>query len=98
MGKDPLNHGGLIENSTGIGPVSREAVHALARALALIAGRTPHHVSQADYERARCELTGETDWERQDSVLDVLPEEASWAPVPGSTGHQIPLRTSARMF
>lgn len=38
--------------------------------LAVLAGRTPLDVSQADYEQARQELTGESDRVRQDAVLN----------------------------
>jgi hypothetical protein len=80
----------LTENSTGIGPVTRAMVHARAGELALIAGRTPPQVSQIDYERAKRELTGESDLDRQDAVLEALPESKRWDPVPGSSGHQAP--------
>jgi hypothetical protein len=90
MKKNPLNQGVLTDNSAGIGPVTRDLVQARTRELAVIAGRTPQQVSQADYERAKRELTGETDMDRQDAALDALPEEKRWDPVPGSTGHQAP--------
>ena len=41
-----------------------------ARALALIAGYVPPHVSQRNYEDAKIELTGETEFDRQESVLE----------------------------
>ena len=88
MKKNPLTKGVLTDNSIGIGPVTRDLVQARTRELAVIAGRTPQQVTQADYERAKRELTGETDIDRQDAALDALPEEKRWDPVPGSTGHQ----------
>lgn len=90
MDKNPLNQGVLTNNSAGIGPVTREMVQARTRELALIAGRVPPHVLQADYELARRELTGESDPDRQDAMLDSIPETERWDPVPGSTGHQAP--------
>jgi hypothetical protein len=51
-------------------PVTREMVHARTRELAVRAGRMPLQISQADYEQARRELTGESDVGRQDAVLD----------------------------
>jgi hypothetical protein len=90
MNKNPLNKGVLTENSIGIGPVTREMVHLRARELALIAGRVPPHVSQVDYEKAKRELTGESDTDRQDAILDSIPETKRWDPVPGSTGRQAP--------
>ncbi|BCU78722.1 hypothetical protein llg_34370 [Luteolibacter sp. LG18] len=54
------------------GPVTREMVYSRTRELAALAGRPPLRVTQADYERAKSELTGESDPERQDAVLDVV--------------------------
>jgi len=90
MNKNPLNQGVLTENSIGIGPVTREMVRARSRELALIAGRTPPQVSQLDYEQAKRELTGESDLDRQDTILESAPETERWDPVPGSPGHQAP--------
>ena len=90
MGKNPLSKGVLTENSVGIGPVTREMVQARTRELALIAGRAPPHVTQADYEQAKRELTGESDMDRQDTMLESIPETKRWDPVPGSTGRQVP--------
>jgi hypothetical protein len=88
MGENFLNKGVLTENSIGIGPVTREMVHARARELALIAGRVHPHVAQADYEQAKRELTGESDIDRQETILDSIPESERWDPVPGSTGRR----------
>ena len=75
-------------------PVSREDVHARARELALIDGRLPPDVSQADYEQAKRELTGESDLDRQEAVLDAIPEEKRDDPEPDSTGIQAPEQIS----
>jgi hypothetical protein len=45
-------------------------VHARTREMAVQAGRAPLQISQGDYERARIELTGESDMDRQEAVLD----------------------------
>jgi hypothetical protein len=65
-------------------------VHSRARELAKISGRSPSEVSQADYEQAKRELTGESDQDRQDQVLESLPEASRWDPVPGSAGSMDP--------
>jgi hypothetical protein len=88
MKKNPLNKGILTENSIGVGPVTREMVHARACELAVIAGRAPLQVSQADYEQAKRELTGEPDIDRQEAMIESIPESERWDPVPGSAGHQ----------
>lgn len=45
-------------------------------------------LAQADYEQAKRELTGESDAERQDAILDRFPESERWDPVSGSPRHQ----------
>jgi hypothetical protein len=90
MEKNPLNKGMIVENFAGIGPVTREMVHRRARELALIAERPGAHVTQADYEQAKRELTGETDIDRQEALLESIPESKRWDPVPGSEGRQMP--------
>lgn len=49
---------------------ARERVRLRTRELALIAGHAPPHVSQANYEQAKREVTGETDADRQETMLD----------------------------
>jgi hypothetical protein len=90
MKTNPLNTGMLTQNFAGIGPVTRAMVHSRAQELAVIAGRAPPHVTQVDYQQARRELTGESDMDRQDAILDAIPESKRWDPVPGSAGHQAP--------
>ena len=53
-----------------MGPVSREMVHARALELASISGRRLLSVSQVDYEQAKRELTGESNLDRQEAVLE----------------------------
>ena len=49
---------------------SRAAVHVRTQELAGLAGRAHPRVTQADYEQAKREITGETDVDRQNAVLD----------------------------
>lgn len=51
-------------------PVTREMVHARTLELASSAGRNSHQIKQMDYERAKRELTGESDFDKQQAVLD----------------------------
>jgi hypothetical protein len=88
MKTNPLNTGMLTQNFTGIGPVTRAMVQARARELAVIAGRAPPYVTQVDYQQAKRELTGESDIDRQDALLDALPESKRWDPIPESAGRQ----------
>jgi hypothetical protein len=90
MNKNPINKGIIAETFKGVGAVTRSMVHERAKELAMISGRAPSDVSQTDYEQAKRELTGESDMDRQDEVLESLPESSRWDPVPGSTGSQDP--------
>src|SRR5664279_1764240 len=90
MNKNPLSKGALTENAVGIGPVTRQMVHARTRELALIAGRVPPRVSQGDHEGAKRELTGEADMDRQEAMLEAIPETNRSDPMPDSTGDQVP--------
>jgi hypothetical protein len=88
MKSNPLGKSVLTSRSASAGPVTRATVHARVRELAVMAGRQSSDVSQSDYEQARRELTGESDADRQDAILNALPETKRWDPVPGSEGHQ----------
>lgn len=55
--------------------VTREGVRARAKELATRAGREPENVCQQDYEEAKRELTGESEVDRQEAKLEVLPIE-----------------------
>jgi hypothetical protein len=88
MGKNPLNKGVISKNFAGVGAVTRAMINARASELALIAGHGSH-VTQADYEQAKRELTGESDTDRQDALIESMPESKRWDPVPGSEGHQV---------
>ena len=90
MGKSPLTQGVVTSNSAGIGPATRPRIHARAREPAVTAYRVPHQVSPAEYDQARCELTGQSDADRQEAELAALPESKRWDPVPGSDGHHAP--------
>ncbi len=53
-----------------IRPVTREMVYARTVELASLAGRSSHQIKQMDYERAKRELTGESDFDKQQAMLD----------------------------
>jgi hypothetical protein len=86
MKRNPLNKGIIAENAVGIGAVSPEMVEARARELAAIAGRVPPEPSEADYQQAKRELTGEPEMDVQEMAL----ESEGWDPVLGSTGRHAP--------
>jgi hypothetical protein len=88
MKKNPPNKGVIMENADGIGMVTSKMVEARARELALINGRGSSKPTEADYQQAKRELTGESEIDSQEENLESLPESEGWDPVPGSTGRQ----------
>jgi len=88
MRKNPLNKGIIMENAAGVGTVTSEMVESRARELAAINGRPSSEPSEADYQQAKRELTGETEMDPQQESSESIPESEGWGPVPGSTGRQ----------
>ena len=91
MKTDPSQEAALIIHSTGIGTVTRKMVRERATELALINGRSAKDVSATDWEQAKRELTGEPDIDPKEAVLESAPESERWDPLPGSTGHIVPV-------
>jgi len=89
-----LKEGILTENAAGIGTVTRQMVRERAIELAVINGRSEQEVSQSDWAQAKRELTGGSDADPKEAVLESLPESERWDPVPGSTGHKVPAAAS----
>jgi hypothetical protein len=94
MKTNPLKEGALTENSAGIGTVTQKMVRERAVELAVINGRSAHETSESDWEQAKRELTGEPDMDPKEAVLESAPESERWDPVPGSTGHKVPVAPS----
>jgi hypothetical protein len=86
--KNLLKEGHLTENGAGIGTVTRRMVRERAVELALIGGRTAAEVNPSDWDQAKRELTGGSEIESNDAILQAAPESERWDPVPGSTGHK----------
>src|SRR6266480_2020219 len=88
MKKNPLNKGIIMENADGIGTVTPAMIEARARELAVINGHGSSGPTEADYQQAKRELTGEEEIDPQEENVESLPESEDWDPVPGSTGRQ----------
>jgi len=84
---NPLKEAALIINSEGVGTVTNKMVRERAVELALIDGRMAQEVSKSDWEQAKRELTGGSDMDPKEALLETAPESERWDPVPGSTGH-----------
>jgi len=91
MKTNSLKEGALTENSAGIGTVNRKMVRKRAIELAVINGRSAQEVSRSDWEQAKRELTGDSDPDLNEAALESAPESERWDPVPGSTGHKVPV-------
>src|SRR5882757_8248105 len=79
MRKNPLNKGIIMENAAGIGTVTSEMVEARARELAAINGH-PSKPSEADYQQAKRELTGEAETDPQEESSESVPDSDGWDP------------------
>src|SRR2546430_1984198 len=88
MKKNPLKKGIIMENADGIGTVTPAMIEARARELAVINGHGSSGPTEADYQQAKRELTGESEIDPQEENLESLPESEGWDVVPGSTGRQ----------
>lgn len=90
MSANPLKQGRLTENSTGIGTVTRKMVRGRAIELAAINGHSAHEVEKSDWDQAKRELTGKSDKDPKEALLEETPESERWDPLPGSTGNEVP--------
>ncbi len=78
-------------NTAGVGTVTRQMVRERAKELAVINGRPAHNISAEDWAQAKRELTGEPDMDPKEALLASAPESERWDPLPGSTGHTVPV-------
>lgn len=69
MYQELINHDASLATTPLNHPVTPEMVYARTLQLATNEGRNSHEIRQADYERAKRELTGETDFDRQQAML-----------------------------
>jgi hypothetical protein len=86
--KNLLKDGHMTENGAGIGTITRGMVRERAVELAIINGRAASEVNPSDWDQAKMELTGGSDIETNDDILEAAPESERWDPVHGSTGQK----------
>ena len=94
MKTNPMKDGIVAENSAGVGTVTSEMVRARAAELAIIDGLLSSAATKAHFAQAKRELTGERDEDPKQELLEATPESERWDPVPGSTGHKVPVPAS----
>lgn len=88
--KNFLKDGQIMESGKGIGTVTPEMVTQRAIELAITDGRTASEVSESDWKQAKRELTGESDVDPNEALLESAPESERWDPLPGSQGRKAP--------
>lgn len=81
----------MMIKDDGVGTVTPEMVRKRAIELAGIDGRTAQEVSLSDLEQAKRELTGGSDMDPNEALLEDAPESERWDPVPGATGQTVPV-------
>jgi hypothetical protein len=94
MKTNPLKEGLLTENSSGLGSVTRGMVRERAIELAVINGRSAQDVSKSDWEQAKRELTGESDMDPVEALLESVPESERGDPVGVPIGHKVAVAPS----
>jgi hypothetical protein len=88
MNTNPLNEGPMMIHGRGIGTVNPDMIENRAAELAVINGREPEEASLSDLEQAGRELSGGTEQDSVQTVLESAPESDRWNPIPGSQGHE----------
>ena len=88
-----MNNQLLNDGALGVRGSTRKMVHDRTRELALASGRASFDVTHADYQRARRDITGESEFDRQDRVLNAWPRSNPARRVAadaGITDHRLP--------
>ena len=75
--------------------LAEEAPHSLSKRIARFAmainGYSAQDVSKSYWKQAKREFLGELDTDPKEAVLASAPDSESWHPVPGLTGHNVPV-------
>ena len=90
MKNHPINKDEIAESLAEISPVTSEQLQERARELAMLAGRVSLEVTQTDYTQAKRELMGQVEIERQEDLLESIPEAKRANGEPGTAGIQSP--------
>jgi hypothetical protein len=90
MNENQVEAGRFTEGGHGLGTVTQAMVLHRAREIALINGRSSHHVLDTDLNQARRELTGQERLTPPLTAGETLLEESRWDPIPESVAHQAP--------
>lgn len=91
MKTNPIQEGSLTIAGVGIGTVDRGMIRKRATELATINGHSAAEPTKSDRDEARRELTGGSEHDEKQMLLESAPESERWNPVAGSTGHEAPV-------
>jgi len=94
MNTTPLKTPAPIQDTKAPALVTQAMVQACAQDIAKMAGRLPAHATQADYQQAMRELTGQPEDDVQDTVVEAIPEVERLDSVTGTEGRQAPESTN----
>jgi len=90
MNTTPLKTPEPTEKTRSPALVTQAMVQTCAQDIAKMAGRLPEHATQADYQQAMRELTGQPEDDWTDTVVEAVPEVERLDSVPGTEGRQAP--------
>ena len=75
--------------------LAEEAPHSLSERIARFAmainACSEQNVSKSYWKQAKRELASESDTDPKEAVFESSPDSEHWHPVPGSTGHNVPV-------
>ena len=75
--------------------LAEEAPRSLSKRIAKFAtainGCSAQYASKSYWKQAKRELTGELDADPKEAVVESAPQSERWHPVPGLTGHNVPV-------
>lgn len=89
-----LKQGALMENSAGLGTVTRQMVRERAAELAVINRPPGAERFEVGLRAGEAGVDRRTDTSARESRLESVPESARWDPVLGSTGFRVPASPS----
>ena len=90
MDKNPLSKGVITEHGHGVGVITKKMIRERAIEVALMKGRRPHELDQADWEQAKRELSGGPELDPKTALLESLPEDVRGDVLPEIGDHRAP--------
>jgi hypothetical protein len=89
-----LKKGALMLHGIDTGTVTKRMIFERAVELAAIHGSSYHAITKDDWNQARRELTGNSETEAKEEIIDSAPESERWDTIHGSDGSMTPVSHS----